>query len=133
MVQKCQLRSCSKVSAHSYHLHLLTIIFCSIGIALLTSLTLESPIAKSSVQITLTQQPQINLASKIDFSSKTAICMMLSQPDGVMTQRITRKVDIPEAKKEKALRNELVMRYKISGITHVLNQKNNDMCNAILQ
>ena len=59
--------------------------------------------------------------------------MMLSQPDGVMTQRITRKVDIPEAKKEKALRNELVMRYKISGITHVLNQKNNDMCNAILQ
>lgn len=57
--------------------------------------------------------------------------MMLSQPDGVMTQRITRRVDIPEAKKK--LRNELVMRYKISGITHVLNQKNNDMCNAILQ
>lgn len=59
--------------------------------------------------------------------------MMLSQPDGIMTQRITRKVDIPEAKKEKALRNDLIMRYKISGKTHVLNQKNNDMCNTIPQ
>lgn len=131
MVQKCQLRSSSKVSAQLFINISYNSFFFSIGIALLTSLTLESPIAKSSVQITLSQQPQINLASKIDFSSKTAICMMLSQPDGVMTQRITRRVDIPEAKKK--LRNELVMRYKISGITHVLNQKNNDMCNAILQ
>lgn len=101
--------------------------------ALLSSLTLDSPIAKASVQIELIQQPQINVTSKVDFSSKTAICMQLSQPSGVMNQKISRKVDIPETKKEKALRNELNLRYKIPGLTHVLNQKNNDMCNSILQ
>lgn len=83
--------------------------------------------------MTVSEQPQLNVASKIDFSSKTALCMMLSQPDSILTHKISRKMDISESKKQKALRNELNLRYKIPGVTHVLNQKNNDMCAVILQ
>lgn len=101
--------------------------------ALLTSLSIDTPIIKLSVEMTVSEQPQINLASKIDFSSKTAICMMLSQPDSILTHKISRKIDIPESKKPKALRSEINLRYKIPGLTHVLNQKNNDMCAVILQ
>jgi microsomal triglyceride transfer protein large subunit len=84
------------------------------------------------VELSITQQPQISLQSKIDFSSKTALCMLLSQPDGEMRQTIKKSVDIAESKKPKALRNELNLRYKVSGKTFVLNQKNNDMCNSLM-
>lgn len=94
---------------------------------------MDTPIIKLSVEMTVSEQPQMNVASKIDFSSKTALCMMLSQPDGLLTHKINRKVDIPESKKQKDLRSEINLRYKIPGVTHVLNQKNNDMCAVILQ
>lgn len=87
--------------------------------------------------MSISEQTQINVASKIDFSSKTAICMNVhkpyDQPDGVLIHKIIRKMDIPESKKHKALRNQLNLRYKIPGVSYVLNQKNNDMCAVILQ
>lgn len=102
----------------------------SIGMALLTSLKINNPIINLSVEMLVSEQPQINVASKIHFSSKTALCMILSQPNSILTQKISRNVDIPESMK--ALRGEINLRYKIPGITHVLNQKNNDMCAEIL-
>lgn len=83
--------------------------------------------------MSLTQEPQINLASKIDFSSKTVMCMQLTQPNIQLTQKIRKIIDIPESKKSKALRHEINLKYKISGHTHVLNQKNNEMCNSIME
>jgi hypothetical protein len=82
--------------------------------------------------MTLTQEPQINLASKVEFAGKHAICMQLTQPDVKFTHKINRSVDIPESKKVKALRHETNLRYKVSGFTHMLNQKNNEMCNSVM-
>ncbi|KAG5675253.1 hypothetical protein PVAND_005168 [Polypedilum vanderplanki] len=103
----------------------------NMGLALLSTLSVKSPLISSKIELSITQEPQINLASKVDFSSKTAICMQLTQPNINLTQKINRYVDIPESKKVKALRQEVNLKYKIPGYTHVLNQKNNDMCNAI--
>lgn len=85
----------------------------------------------------ISEGTQLNVASKIDFSSKTAICMNVhkpyDQPDGILTHKISRKMDIPGSKKHKVLRNEINLRYKIPGASYFLNQKNNDMCAVILQ
>ncbi|KAL7043314.1 hypothetical protein ACKWTF_001447 [Chironomus riparius] len=109
-----------------------SVVLQNIGLALLSSVKISSPIVSAEVQTSLSQEPQINLSSKIDFSSKTVMCLQLMQPNIQLTQKITKRIDIPKTKKEKAFKNEVYLRYKIPGHTHVLNQKNNDMCNAIM-
>lgn len=109
-----------------------SVVLQNIGLALLSTVKISSPIVSAEVQISLSQEPQISLSSKIDFSSKTVMCLQLTQPNIQLTQKITKRIDILKTKKEKALKNEVYLRYKIPGLTHVLNQKNNDMCNAIM-
>jgi len=83
------------------------------------------------IDLTLTEEPQIHLTSKIDFSSQTAICMQLSQPNTQLLQKIQKTIHIPGDKK--VFRRQVNLRYKLPGYTHVLNRKNNEMCNAILK
>ncbi|XP_070505375.1 microsomal triacylglycerol transfer protein [Chironomus tepperi] len=110
-----------------------SVVLQNIGLALLSTVRISSPIVSAEIQTSLSQEPQINLSSKIDFSSKSVMCLQLTQPNIQLTQKITKKVDIPKSKKEKALKNEVYLRYKIPGKTHVLNRKNTDMCNAIME
>lgn len=105
----------------------------NMGLGVLSSVRISSPIVSADLTTSVAQEPQINLASKIDFSSKTAICLQIMQPNIVLSQKISRSIDIPKSKKEKTFRHEAYLRYKIPGHTYVLNQKNNDMCNSIME
>jgi hypothetical protein len=102
---------------------------------LISSIELKSPAVNMRMEISLTEEPQLHLQSKLDFSSKAALCMLLSQPDSQLIQKVFSSIDIysGKAKKTSALKNELKLKYKIPGITHVLNRKNSDMCNVIMQ
>lgn len=82
--------------------------------------------------LTLTEEPQIHLASKVDFSSKTAICMQLSQPNTQLIQEISRKIQVPGDARYVFSRNTK-LRYNLPGCTHVLNRKNSEICNQILK
>lgn len=105
----------------------------NIGLALLSTVKISSSIVTAEIKTSLSQEPQISLASNVDFSSKTAMCLQLTQPNVQLNQRITKTIDIPNSKDKKAFKHEVYLKYKIPGYTHVLNQKNNDMCNTIME
>lgn len=81
----------------------------------------------------LVEEPQINLSSKIDFSSQTAICMQLSQPNTQLVQSISKAIRVPGERRANVFRRQTKLRYNLSGYTHVLNRKNTEMCNQILK
>lgn len=104
----------------------------STGTALTTTVFIKSSIVRLAVQSELLEEPQINLSSKIDFASKSEICMQLSQPNTQLLQSITKSIQIPTEKKNQ-IKQQTKLRYNLPGYTHVLNRKNTEMCNRILK
>lgn len=102
------------------------------GTALIGSLELRSSIVKLTNELQITEEPQIHLTSKIDFSSQTVLCLQLSQPNTKLNQKILRSIRIPGVKKD-VFRYHLNLIYKLPGFTHSLNRKNNEMCNKIFK
>lgn len=98
-----------------------------------TSVTIYSSAVKLSIESELVEEPQIHLLSTIDFSSLTAICMQLSQPQKQLVQVIKKSILVPGERKQNSLKRQTNLRYNLPGYTHVLNRKNNDMCNRILK
>lgn len=82
------------------------------------------------IELTLSEEPQLNLESKIDFSGDTALCMQLSQPNTLLKQQSLKFVKIPSTKY--GVKQVSHFKYNISGYTHSLNRKNNEMCSKIL-
>lgn len=99
------------------------------GIALQGSLLLQTSFVKLTVEFDVNQEPQLHLSSDLDFSSDTSLCMKLMQSDSVLNKRTVKTLSIPSTKYRKVQTTSSVR--KIPGQTHALNQKNNDMCNAI--
>uniref|UniRef100_A0A1Q3FP29 Putative microsomal triglyceride transfer protein n=1 Tax=Culex tarsalis TaxID=7177 RepID=A0A1Q3FP29_CULTA len=99
------------------------------GIALQGSLLLETSFIKLSVEFSVNQEPQLHLSSDLDFSSDTSLCMKLLQSDSVLNKRTVKTISIPNTKFRKVQTTSSTR--KIPGLTHALNQKNNDMCNKI--
>ncbi|XP_055640598.1 microsomal triacylglycerol transfer protein isoform X2 [Toxorhynchites rutilus septentrionalis] len=99
------------------------------GIAVHGSLSLETSFVGLSVDFNMAQEPQLHLTSDLDFSSESALCMQLMQPNSVLTYKVTNRVFIPEARYQKVLTTKIT--HNIPGYTHALNQKNNAMCNLI--
>lgn len=108
-------------------------IIFSIGTALISNIMIKSSMIRISMASQLTEEPQINLSSKIDFASQTAICMQLSQPSTQLNQVIEKSIQIPAEKKPNVFKRQTKLRYKLPGYTHVLNRKNTEMCNRILK
>ncbi|CAO1303615.1 unnamed protein product [Diamesa serratosioi] len=102
------------------------------GTALISSLELRSSFVKMSNELEITEEPQIHLSSKIDFSSQTALCLQLSQPNTKLSQKILRTIRVPGVKKD-VFKSHLNLTYKLPGFTHSLNRKNNEMCNKIFK
>lgn len=100
---------------------------------MLSNLALKSSAIRLSIESDLTEEPQIHLSSTIDFSSQTAICMQLSQPNITLIQKINRSINIPGEKKTNVFKRQTNLRYKLPGYTHALNRKNTEMCNQILK
>lgn len=99
------------------------------GIALQGSMLLETSFIKLSVEFSVNQEPQLHLSSDLDFSSDTSLCMKLMQSDSVLNKRTVKTVSIPNSKFRMVQTTSSTRR--IPGLTHALNQKNNDMCNKI--
>ncbi|XP_001845472.2 microsomal triglyceride transfer protein large subunit [Culex quinquefasciatus] len=99
------------------------------GIALQGSLLLQTSFVKLSVEFDVNQEPQLHLSSDLDFSSDTSLCMKLMQSDSVLNKRTVKTVSIPGSKFRKVQTTSSSR--KIAGLTHALNQKNNDMCSKI--
>lgn len=99
------------------------------GIALTGSLSLDTSFVSLNVKFDVAQEPQLHLSSDLDFSSDVALCMQLMQSNSVLSQKVVKTVSIPGAKYRKIQTTKRT--HKIPGITHALNQKNNEMCNLI--
>lgn len=102
------------------------------GTALIGSFELRSSFVKLSNELQITEEPQIHLSSKVDFSSQTALCLQLSQPNTKLKQKILRTIRVPGVKKD-VFKSHLNLIYKLPGFTHSLNRKNNEMCNKIFK
>jgi len=105
----------------------------NIGTSVLSNISLKSSIIRVELESELTEEPQINLLAKIDFSSQTAICMQLSQPNNQLIQRISKLINIPGEKKSNVFKRQTNVSYNLPGCTHVLNRKNTEMCNQLLK
>jgi hypothetical protein len=108
-------------------------VFYSIGTALKVKASVSSPLAGIILESELFEEPKINLSSKISFATKTALCMQLSQPNSEFIYRNKRSVDVLGKKSRNIFQGQMKLRSNLPGSTHVLNRKNTEMCNEILQ
>ncbi|XP_055547652.1 microsomal triacylglycerol transfer protein [Wyeomyia smithii] len=101
------------------------------GIVVSGSVKLDTTFVSLDVCFVASQEPQLHLTSDLDFSSDPTLCMQVMQPNSVLSQTFERSVSAPMAKYRKIRQTKIT--HKIAGVTHVLNQKNNNMCNLIAQ
>ncbi|XP_058815098.1 microsomal triacylglycerol transfer protein [Topomyia yanbarensis] len=99
------------------------------GIAVTGRLSLDTTFVSLRVDFEVEQEPQLHLTSDLNFSSDPILCMQLMQPNSILTQKVVKTITVPGVKYRK--RQTTKMSHKVSGCTHALNQKNNDMCNLI--
>ncbi|CRK93357.1 CLUMA_CG006898, isoform A, partial [Clunio marinus] len=95
----------------------------STGVALSTSLNVKSSMISTSINLEVDEEPQINLSSKVDFSSKTAICIQLSQQNSQVIQTIKQSIQIPKEKSSNVFKKHTIYRFKIPSYSHVINRK----------
>lgn len=79
---------------------------------------------------TLVQSPKLELVTDIDISSGPMLCMQLTQPNTLFNQTISQILEIPNTKYRSG--KTVSFKYELPGNTFVLNQKNNEMCNLLL-
>lgn len=99
------------------------------GITVSGNLKLDTTFVSLDVNFVADQEPQLHLTSDLDFSSDPVLCMQVMQPNSVLSKLFVRTVTVPTTKYRKTRQTKVT--HKIAGLTHVLNQKNNAMCNLI--
>ncbi|XP_063698675.1 microsomal triacylglycerol transfer protein-like [Culicoides brevitarsis] len=97
--------------------------------------SVESKVVSSFTQLSVSEvveeRPCLNLDSTIDFSGTVALCLQLHQPQTTLKSEVTKKLTIPKSKKPYKSIARQSYKYEMSGFTHFLNHKNNEMCNKI--
>jgi microsomal triglyceride transfer protein large subunit len=80
-------------------------------------------------EFTITEEPQLDLTTDIDFSSKIALCVRPNTPEKVTNhQQVASEIITQGGVNNRFIKN---YSYKISGYSYLLNQKNNEMCNDV--
>ncbi|XP_055683479.1 microsomal triacylglycerol transfer protein [Lutzomyia longipalpis] len=100
-----------------------------IGLAVYGRVSVINDYVKMANEFVMQQEPKLDLVSDIDFSGNPILCMQLSQPNSEVKLTHTKTLDIEGLQKK--FKNEARTKYKIPGYTHVLNRKNNEICNQI--
>lgn len=88
-----------------------------------------------SIDLEVTEEPSLHMHSNIDFSDKIALCIQLTQPKSLLRHFVTKHLHVPKLDSDFSSFNSsstLERTFLVPGLTHVLNKKNNDMCNIIL-
>ncbi|XP_058124322.1 microsomal triacylglycerol transfer protein [Anopheles ziemanni] len=99
------------------------------GITMTGSLSAETAFASIAVNFSTVQEPQLHLTSALDFSSDPVLCMQLVQPKNTMKVQFYKTVFLVGWKQSTVYKKTKL--YNFNGLTHVLNRKNNEMCNLI--
>lgn len=92
-------------------------------------LNLDSSFIAIRDEFTVAQGPELDLDTVLDFSGEVKLCMQLSQPPTVVSHVNRQLIQVP--KTTKRIVNQRTRRSTLPGVSHALNQKNNDMCNII--
>lgn len=103
----------------------------STGFATQVKAEVVSSIIQLGVEQTSEERPCLNLDSSIDFSGKIALCLKLHQPENHLKHTIIKHLTIPKSNTPFKSTSTRSYSYKIPGVTHFLNNKNNEMCNTI--
>lgn len=76
-------------------------------------------------------EPNIALIADIDFYSEVKLCMQLIRLETIFKVNLSKFHITPNAKRTN--KSETKLTYKVPGRTMALNQKNNEMCNIIME
>lgn len=101
----------------------------NVGFATVGRTTVVTDFSRTVNEFRVLQNPKLNLISDFSFSGDNILCMQVTQPDITLNKTYWKKNAIPALK----ISNEMEKHhsYKISGNSHLLNAKNNEMCRAI--
>uniref|UniRef100_A0A182UUA3 Vitellogenin domain-containing protein n=1 Tax=Anopheles merus TaxID=30066 RepID=A0A182UUA3_ANOME len=99
------------------------------GISMTSRLSFDTSFASVDVRFSSVQAPQLHLSSALDFSGDPALCMQLVQPKSTLKHRFVGTIDLIGSKHQAS--RKTTKTFKLNGLTHLLNRKNNDMCNLI--
>nr|XP_022900125.1 microsomal triglyceride transfer protein large subunit [Onthophagus taurus] len=94
----------------------------SLGYEGIGSIILDNSFANLKVEFKITVEPSLFLNADIDFSSKVALCMRLSQPETEFRSVIKKEINGKDALKISQRKS------KIPGRTYALNKKNDEKC-----
>uniref|UniRef100_A0A336LXJ6 CSON003735 protein n=1 Tax=Culicoides sonorensis TaxID=179676 RepID=A0A336LXJ6_CULSO len=87
---------------------------------------------QTKVEELIEERPCLNLDSSIDFSGTVALCLQLHQPNTTLKSTVTKSLNVPKSSKNPFVSQATTTyKYKRSGFTHFLNNKNNEMCNKL--
>lgn len=101
------------------------------GILTIGSMTVDSSFVRAQLAFSASSEPRLTLKSDVDFgSSRTMICMQLSQPDTLTRYNVQKIERIPHGKHK--IRSVRYHKTVNPGRTYYLNRKNNEFCKAML-
>ncbi|XP_034097733.1 microsomal triacylglycerol transfer protein [Drosophila albomicans] len=89
--------------------------------------------AKLVQDFTLTHEPKLSLQADLDFYSGIKLCMQLQRPEQLLTYSNVRSVYLQNVEPAYAKHLRSTLTHKSAGRTFALNQKNNEMCNQIIE
>ncbi|XP_030382921.1 microsomal triglyceride transfer protein large subunit [Scaptodrosophila lebanonensis] len=88
--------------------------------------------AKLVQDFTLTHEPKLSLQADLDFYSSIKLCMQLQCPEQLLTYANSKSVYLQNVERAYTKNLRSTQAFKSAGRTFALNQKNNEMCNSIL-
>ncbi|KAJ6646520.1 Microsomal triacylglycerol transfer protein [Pseudolycoriella hygida] len=98
------------------------------GVALIGSISSDTSFVSLNMNFTITEEPKMQILTEIDFSSDVKLCMQVIQPEAVIRNDITKVQQTPRY----SIRRKMNFTHRLLGCSHLLNQKNNDMCRSSL-
>lgn len=101
----------------------------AIGLATIGRATVITDFSRTVSEFRLQQTPKLNLISDFEFSGNNLLCLQLSQPDITLKKTYWKKNVIPALRVNEE--KEKKFNYEITGNSHLLNAKNNEMCRTI--
>ncbi|KAH8282010.1 hypothetical protein KR054_004908, partial [Drosophila jambulina] len=102
------------------------------GSAVWGHVAVGSTYAKLVHDFSLVHEPKLSLQADLDFYSGIKLCMQLQRPEQLLEQTSNRSVFLQSVDRPYAKRVSSKISHKTPGCTFALNQKNNEMCNVIL-
>lgn len=104
--------------------------FSSLGFASAIKLGLSSSLVQLGLEYELTEDPGLLMDSNIEFSSKIALCIQLTQSTNELKHFIEKKLSVPKTTFKST--STVTSVQPSAGVSHLLNAKNNEMCSKIL-